>query len=144
MAIQVHGVTSDIVLDELPGSLSMNITENSANLNTVTIERWIEDGAGIFNSILESKGINEDGLTENATRVIRAGIISYVAAKIYRKGDYTEETIVARVTEFNEARDRVMDFPEVLGESSSATAQIKSNVDVTIDATDSFGTLFKF
>ena len=142
--IQAHGVTNAIILDELPSDLAKNVGALSPNLTTGTIDRWIEDAAGTFNSILESKGIDQDNLSENATRVIRVGIINYVVSNCLAKGNYSQESIDSVRLRFRESFEEVKNFPEVLGDDHPSTASIKTNIDMSTDTTSTFGSTFKF
>lgn len=140
MAIQTHGVTTDIILDE---ENFIGISSSSEGLNTGTIDRWIEDGAAHCNAILESKGIDQDGLTDNATRVVRSCIISFVVKKMYIKSGKSQESIDSKHMEFRDALAQINKMPEVLGDSQNTGAAYKSNIDTTEDVAYEMDT-FKF
>jgi len=143
MSIQVHGLTTQMILDELPSSMASNISASSLGVNTIIIARWIQDVAGTFNAILESKGSNVDNLSENATRVIRNGMTDYVVGKVLLKSDYSSDSIAFRFNEYRAAKAELEKTTEFLGNSDSGSS-IVTNVNTSEDTVYTFGDTFKF
>lgn len=139
MAIETHSVTVSDVLSVLPFDTS-RITPSSDPVDTGMITDWIEDGAGILNASLERHGIDPaTDMTPNGSEVVRRGIVAYAACQSLTKAGFTGARLQEFKSTFETVERTIKDDPQSLGDTQSAKATIKSNVDPTAKTETEFG-----
>lgn len=123
MAIYTHGITVDDVLARYPTQDTTKITATSAGISTPLIEALILEAAGSLNAVLRRHAIDPAALDEEATELVRGGMIAYAIAECMDKLQKTEQAAAWRA-KYDVVRRTIREMPEDLGASQSAVAAV--------------------
>jgi hypothetical protein len=130
MALELYGITSAKVLDELPNNIR-GVTSSSQGLNTTKITAWIERAAGQVNALLERYGVTSDEvlLNDNSLEVARTAILSYAVAKSLEVAvaNPADPRIERSWAQWRDAYKLLQDVPSTLGAALEPTDQVKAN-----------------
>lgn len=124
MAIEVYGTTVAMVINEMGGIDRQSITSTSTP-STTTVEGWIEEGAGILNGIISSRGIVID--SDNGKAVMRSGIKAYAKARLYEHFNRPQAASVAD-QQFRDAKREARDMAEDI-DGYDANSVFATNID---------------
>lgn len=123
MAIYTHGITVDDVLARYPTQNGTTITATSTGINTPLIEALILEAAGSLNAVLRRHAIDPAALDEEATELVRGGVIAYVIAECMAKMMKADQATAWRA-KYDVVRRTIREMPEDLGASQSAVAAV--------------------
>lgn len=123
MAVHTHDLDVAAILARYPTQDATLITATSKGINTPLIEALIIEAAGSLNAMLRRHAIDPGALDEEATELVRGGIIAYVIAECLDKLQKTEQAAAWRA-KYDAVRRTIRDMPEDLGASQSAVAAV--------------------
>lgn len=124
MAVHRHGVTVDDVLSRLPLAKG-SVTASSAGLTTGHIEAWLDQAAGVLNSIVTSHGIDTDNLQPNETMLMVQGICAYAEWKSLAAREYPDGQVERARSEWRDTREIIRQYARDF-ESDVAGRRVRS------------------
>src|SRR5690625_2923675 len=126
MAVNRHGVTVADILSRLPLAKG-SVTETSAGLTTGHIESWIDQAAGVLNSVVSSHGIDVDHLQPNETMLMVQGICAYAEWKSLAAREYPDGPVERARQEWQDTREIIRQYARDF-ESDAPARRIRSGV----------------
>ncbi|MGI9589214.1 MAG: hypothetical protein ACR2MR_13585 [Dietzia maris] len=125
--IITHDVTATMVLNGLPFA-SGTVTTTSAGLNTVIIDEWIEEAAGILNNLLHKHDIDPANLEDDSKALVQTGIKAYARAQALMKRQFSDVQIQSQMSIWNEVKKTIRETPGDLGKAQNTAASIVTNI----------------
>lgn len=132
MAVYTHGIDVAAILARYPTQDTTAITSTSKGINTVLIEALVIEASGSLNAVLRRHAIDPSALDEEATELLRGGIVAYVIAECLDKLQKTEPAAAWRA-KYDAVRRTIRDMPQDLGDSQSAVAAVPASPDYDDD-----------
>lgn len=129
MAVEVHGLTYQNVLDDVGGADVRRVSATSDHINHAMITAWIKRGAGKVNGIVAAEGLTVS--TDAAIEAWSMGVLAYAKSRFYERLNRWEAVAVMREEYKDALRDLRALSDEIDGGLSDAD-RVKSNID-TLD-----------